>query len=468
MIALIAKLKLLPSFDRLERDRKANLQTLLAKAKLMKLDGFESITWADDIWLVTGGRLVKLTGNNTSSAFFHFLLPPKLNSEALKGGWEGVAKSLFILRFHRKNQSTPNQRNFLTAIGYVSHAASQSGQDLHKLTPEALDNACALISKHYSETTAYNLHKHVAEFASHCDANGLCKVLLQYKFSRMKRPASVGGINHKRLDEPEVTETKLDKLVDPAVFKIIGELYLTVPSDHKYRFYILMLTLLACTGRRFSEISLLPLQEVSSDEDKNSFIQYFPRKASRGDLFTPKRKLYLPSEVAPIVGNVLSELAGLIAEARSTAEEMHRSKGPDLRFLKNLSKQKKLYVEDLQEIGVSHSAIATTGWLRKAGLVWQDCDRVTKQGRKSHHPMCYTNKEAVKTYCFRDFSETSLRPFHTDQFGKEYYLKDLLFIRLLGLCTGSYAHWLAPISVHHLPPLFSRSCRRIRLEQYRG
>ncbi len=64
------KAKVVPFIDRLERDRKANLQTLLAKAKLMKLDGFESITWDDDIWLVKGGRLVKLTGRNTNSVVF--------------------------------------------------------------------------------------------------------------------------------------------------------------------------------------------------------------------------------------------------------------------------------------------------------------------------------------------------------------------------------------------------------------
>ena len=60
------KAKVVPFIDRLERDRKTNLQALVAKAKLMRLDGFESITWDDDIWLVTGGRLVKLTGKNLS------------------------------------------------------------------------------------------------------------------------------------------------------------------------------------------------------------------------------------------------------------------------------------------------------------------------------------------------------------------------------------------------------------------
>jgi integrase len=437
------KAKVVRFIDRLARDRKANLQALVTNARLMKLEGFESINWGDAVWQINGGRLVKLTGKNSKLAAFHFSLAPKLGSYVFKGDWEIAAKALFVLRYHRKNQATPNQRNFITAIGYVIYSASELGQELARLTPEAMDNACSLISKHYSESTAYNLHKHVAEFAAHCDANGLCNVVLQYKYSRMKRPASVGGLNYKRLDDPEVLETKSDKLVNPAVFRVIGELYQKVPKDHKYRFYILMLTLLACTGRRFSEISLLPLQDVSFDDEKNAFIQYFPRKASRGDLVTPKRNLYLPSEVAPIVSDVLGELKGLTAEVRSTAEEMHRTKGPDLRFLYKIQEHKKLYIDDLLSMGVSHTVIGSTGWIRKEGLVWQDYGRVTKQGKKPNNPICYTNKEGVRAYCFRDFSEKSLRPLHIDQFGKEYYLKDLLFIRPLGLSSGSYAHWLA-------------------------
>lgn len=437
------KAKVVPFIDRLERDRKANLQALVNKAKLMKLEGFETVIWDNAVWQVTSGRLVKLTGKNVKSVSFSFSLSLKLGSDMLKGNWESVAKALFVLRFHRKHQSAPNQRNFITVIGYVSYAAAQLGQDLDKLTQEALDNACSLISKHYSEATAYNLHKHVAEFGAHCDVNGLCRVLLQYKYARMKRPADAGGLNHKRLDDPEVLETKSDKLVDPAVFRVIGELYLNVPKEHKYRFYVLMLTLLTCTGRRFSEVSLLPRQKLSFDDEGNAYIEYFPRKASRGDVFTPKRKLYLPSEVSPIVGGVLSELAEITAEARSTAEEMHKVSGPDLRFLASIPDDKKLYAADLTDVAVSHTVLGSTGWLRKRSLAWPDHDALTKQGIKPANPMFYTDKDGLKKYCFRDFSEAHLTVIHTDQFGKEYYLKDLLFIRPLGLSGGSYAHWIA-------------------------
>ncbi|ARU95475.1 integrase [Tatumella citrea] len=437
------KTKVVPFVDRLERDRNENLKSLVSKAKLMKLVGFESVVWDDPEWQVEAGRLVKLTGKNTKSASFGFSLSPKLGAESLDGCWELAAKALFVLRFHRKHQSTPNQRNFITAIGYVSFAAKQIGQELARLTPESLDNACVLISKHYSDTTAYNLHKHVAEFAAHCDANGLCRVLLQYKYAKMKRPASTGGISHKRLDDPVVLETKSDKLVDPAVFRVIGELYSKVPKDHKYRFYILMLTLLVCTGRRFSEISLLPNQQLSFDDEGNRYIEYFPRKASRGDAFTPKRRLYLPSEVTLIVRDVLVELEEITYQARSTAEEMHKVGGPDIRFLDTIQEGEKLYAADLKELGISHTVLGATGWLRKRNLTWPDHSALTKRGIKPANPIFFTYKSGLVEYCCRNCSEEYLSAFHTDQFGKEYYLQDLLFIRPLGLSSGSYAHWMA-------------------------
>lgn len=374
------KAKVIPFIDRLERDRKANLRALVSKAKLMRPEGFESVVWDDPVWQVNAGRLVKLTGKNSKTASLAFLISPKLGSDPLSDSWETIAKALFVLRFHRKHQSAPNQRNFITAIGYVSYSAKQLGQDLARLTAEALDNACELISTHYSEATAYNLHKHVAEFGAHCDANGLCRVLLHYKYVKMKRPTSTGGLNHKRLDDPEVLETKSDKLVEPAVFRVIGELYLNVPKDHKYRFYILMLALFTCTGRRFSEVSLMPNQQLSFDDKGNAYIEYFPRKASRGDTFTPKRRLYLPTEVISIVGDVLVELADITEQARSTAKEMYEVGGPDLRFLATMPEDKRLYAADLTEMGISHSVLVSTGWLRKKNLAWLDRGALTKQG----------------------------------------------------------------------------------------
>lgn len=460
----IRKAKVLPFINELDRDRRANINALISKAKLMKLDGFELVEWGHQSWTINGGRLTKLTGKNITSATFNFPFSVKADSEILNWDWGDVAKSLFVLRFHRKHQAAPNQRSFISAIGYIAGAASDLGVELIQLTPEVLDKACSLISKDFSEGTAYNLHKHVGEFAAHCDTNGLCRILLQYKYSKMKRPIETGGINHKRLDDPEVQHTKSDKMIDPVIFKVIGELYLNVPKKHKYRFYVLMLAMLACTGRRFSEVSLLPFQVILFDEDNKAYINYFPRKSSQGDVFTPLRKLYLPTEVAPIVKDVLEELVSLTATSRITANEMHDTKGPDLQFLSNISDDQRLYNGELQGLGISETTIGINGAIRKAGFTWQDLERLTSQGRVPNHPFRYTNKQGVTSYCYRDFSEKTLDPIHTDQFGKEYCLKDMLFIRPLGLSSGFYAHWLATICTQSMFTTFLRYLPDLALE----
>lgn len=447
------KAKVVPFIDRLERDRQVNLQALVSKAKLMSLDGFESIDWDDSVWQVNAGRLIKLTGINLRSASFAFSLPPKLGSQFLCEGWGAVAKALFVLRFHRKHQSTPNQRNFIAAIGYISFAAEQLGQDLVRLTPEALDNACTLISKHYSEATAYNLQKHVAEFGAHCDANGLCRVLLQYKYAKMKRPAGTGGLNHKRLDDPDVLETKSEKLVDPAVFRIIGELYLNVPKDHKYRFYILVLTLLICTGRRFSEVSLLPIQQLCIDKEGNAYIEYFPRKASRGDVFTPKRKLYLPTDVSSIVGDVLIEAVEITAKARATAKFMVEYKTADTRSLEHIPVDQKLFKFDLARVGIPKDIINSRGWCGQNAEVFSE---IRSEKGRGTRPAQFTFRKSIEAYCNKDFHLSMVQPIHIDQFGIEYYLNDLLFVRYMGLSSGDYAQWIATKCTHSMLSTFLR------------
>lgn len=450
------KAKVIPFIDRIERERKANLQAVVHKAKLMRLEGFETIDWSSSEWQVTEGRLIRLTGKNVQTATFNFSFSPKLGSTPLEGDWSLIAKALFILRFHRKHQASPNQRSFITALGYVAYVASNLGQSLSKLTPEALDNACVLIAKHYSESTAYNLHKHVAEFAAHCDANGLCRSLLQYKFFKINRPLSTGGLAHSRLDDPNVLEMSSDKVLAPRVFRIIGELYLKVPKEHKYRFYVLLLTLLACTGRRFSEVALLPYQKLAFDDEGQAFIEYFPRKASRGEVFTPKRKLYLPTATISIIKEVFDELEELTATARSTAEQMQKMNGPDLRFLDTVPADQRLYAADLKELGISPFLLNAGRWLRENGLAWPDEHALTKQGIRPRSTIHFTNREGVRLYCERDFSEKQLTVMHIDQFGKEYYLKDMFLLRHQGISSGIYAFWLATSCTQSMLTLFLR------------
>lgn len=450
------KNKVIAFIDRLGQNRNDNFNILLTKAKMLELEGFEKINWEDPTWTVTAGRLIKLTGKNTKSSSFNFMYSPTLGASPIVGKWADLAKSLFTLRFHRKHQSAPNQRNFVTALGYISNSANLLKQDIQTLTPEALDLACQKIAEHYSEGVTYNLHKAVAEIAGHCDANGLCRIIFKYKYAKMKRPKNTGGIGYKRLDDAETLETKSDKLIEPGVFKVLGELYQKVPKDHKYRFYVLLLTLLACIGRRFSEISLLPHQKIKKDFDGREYIEYFPRKISQGDTFTPRRKLYMPSDVLPIIREVIEELDQLCLPARETAAEMQRAQNADLRFISEVDKSKRLYKEDLEELNIPPTVLDRSGWIRMHGYAFADSEKLTKQGFKPAHPMHYTDKSGVSLYCNKNFSSSSVSEIHVDQDGKKYFLKDLMLVRHQGLSSGSYSHWLSTQCTHSMLTTFLR------------
>ncbi|MFX5498365.1 integrase, partial [Acinetobacter baumannii] len=81
----------------------------------------------------------------------------------------------------------------------------------------------------------------------------------------------------------------------------------------------------------------------------------FPRKVSKGNTFTPKRKLHLPSQILPLIKDIISEIQSLTKKCRVTAVEMHRSQTVDLRFLENCPK--KIYKNDLRKLGISPSIL---------------------------------------------------------------------------------------------------------------
>ena len=436
--------------SRLDRDRLANLASLVELAKLLELEGFDKCSWEDPNWTISAGRLLNLSGKNARKVTLNFYFAPALGGGPIEGEWAEVIKAILKLRFHRQHQAAPNQRNFITAISYVAFAVVKRGEKLFQLVPESLDIACKKISEDYSDGVAYNMHKAIGEFAAHCDANGLCNVLLDYKYSGMKRPENTGGVGHKRLDDPETLQTEGDKLVDPKVFKIIGELYQNVPRDHKYRIYVLLLSLLAMLGRRFSEVSLLPVQNLSRDEQGRAYIKYFPRKPSDGDVETPIRNLFIPTDIVKIVEPIIVELNALCLSARNTAAEMLLEKGPDLNMLLGVSNDEKFYQADLVKMGMSAGLLGTKGWIRKHGFAFPDMQAKSSNGKFSY----YTTRDGIAAYCRKGFYPNMIQPIHIDQFGKKYYLKDMLLVRHLGLSSGAYAHWLASQCTHSMMDTF--------------
>jgi len=119
----------------------------------------------------------------------------------------------------------------------------------------------------------------------------------------------------------------------------------------------------------------IPLKIIT--REGRAYMEYFPRKQSHGDTFTPLRRLYLPTAAIPIISEVLLELEECCKAARKTAAEMQKISGPDLTFLTNTpnfikpihidQNRKEYYLKDLLLVrhrGLSSGAyshwIATT------------------------------------------------------------------------------------------------------------
>ncbi|MFX9106047.1 integrase [Acinetobacter baumannii] len=441
---VLRKSKVIPFLTSLQIDRQVNFNNLVAKAKLLKLEGFELIQWDEEVWEITGGRLLQQDGRNSLSITINFIYPPKLGGEKIKGNWANLVKALLLLRFHSKQQNLTNQRWFVLVASYINYAVQSRNASIYDITRQDLDFACEKITQDYSESSAYGFHKLVAEFAGHLDANGLCKNFLNYKYAKQKRPMSANSVGTKRLDDPDTLVTN-ERVLAPVVFKILGQLYQNVPKDHKYRFYILLLTFFACTGRRFSELSLLIDQEIQVSQDGVAYLEYFPRKTSKGNTFTPKRKLWLPSQTLSLLREVIEEIRYLTRDCRDTALEMLKSQDIDARFLENQPEQ--LFSSDLIILGVSPTILSKSSRLFKEGFVFKD----------ENSCQMYTTIQGLKQYCRHNFNPQSLRAIHIDQFGKSYFLSDLMFLRYYTMSSGkSIAHWLTVECTHSMLTTFLR------------
>ncbi|MBA2781150.1 integrase [Billgrantia kenyensis] len=415
--------------------------------------GFMVEMWDETDWVVKSGRLVNESSKKNTQATLSFRFSKNLGGNPLPEMWGDIAKALVLIRYHRSNQTMSNQRQFVKAFSYIAQVAISSGITPERVNHEVLDSACMMISKHYQVSTAYNMHKAVAEVASNFDANGLAVTVFDYKYSRMRRPETSGGTSGLRLDDPKANDYISDKLIPMDVMRCIGELYLSVPKNHKYRQYVLMLSLFAILGRRFSEISLIPLQDVSQDREGFSFLYYFPRKTSKGNKVSPKERVYLPSDAVELVKDIVSEAQDVSRAPRDTAIAMRLNKGPDLNFLHDYMHKDRIYKEDLSELGLNSQLLSGNAWLKKNGLSYADHEKLNSQGKKPPHPIRYTKVEHLIDYLKKDFSASLLEPLFIDDSRKKYYLQDLMFVRFQGLSSGAYASWLSTYITH---AMFSR------------
>jgi len=143
----------------LDKNRLENFKSLVASAKQLEMEGFHFEFWDNPTWTIDSGRLLKLTGKNVKTVTLKFYYALALGDHPLESEWGDVIKAIVALRFHRSHQSAPNQRNFITAISYVSYEMMNAGKRLFQLTPEFLDAACRRLSHDYTDGVAYNMHK---------------------------------------------------------------------------------------------------------------------------------------------------------------------------------------------------------------------------------------------------------------------------------------------------------------------
>lgn len=449
--------------SQLEQDRWSNLSALVECAKRLSMEGFEAVEWDSAKWLIQAGSLTKSPGKRPGPAEINFCYHPSAGGLPLTGSWGNAVKALMCLRFYRSSQMMSNQRNFVTAVAFVAHEAGD--RDLFQLTREMLELACKAISDQYAESTAYNLHKAVMEFADFCDANSLCNVSLQYKYSNLKRPANVGGRQQRRLEDAEYEQTVAEKMISPEVLKALGVLYQEVPVNHKYRLYVVMLTFLAFLGRRFSELALLPLQEIGQYANGERYIRIFPGKASRGDAPDLMDRVPLPTEAESIIEDCLDEFGVLSKGARETAVEMRRASGPDLRFLENYSADYVFYKEDFLALGFP-DLVGANGWIRKQGLTVADPNKLTSQGIRPANPSHCTTRSAFIDYCKSLFKSEYVKPLKIDAQGKSYFPEDMMILRHMGTSSGAYTPCIALPVTHAMLSRFIKHDIYELMKQY--
>ena len=426
--------------SQLEQDRWSNLLALVECAKRLSMVGFEAVEWDSPTWLIQAGSLTKSPGKRPGPAEINFCYHPSVGGLPLEGSWGSAAKALMCLRFHRNSQMMSNQRNFVTAIAFVAHMAGD--RELFQLNREVLEQACDAIRDQYAASTAYNLHKAAMEFADLCDANSLCNVSLKFKYSKLHRPANVNGRQQRQLEDVENEQTVADKMISPEVLKALGVLYQDVPESHKHRLYIVMLTFLAFLGRRFSELALLPLQEIGQFANGERYIRIFPGKASRGDAPDLMDRVALPTEAEWIIEDCLVEFGVLSKAARETAVEMRRTNGPDLRFLDGFPEDYVFYKKDFLALGFP-DLVGVNGWIRKQGLTVPDPNKLTSKGIRSANPPHCTERSAFIEYCNSLFDSAYVQSLKTDPQGKSYFPEDMMILRHMGTASGAYTPCIA-------------------------
>lgn len=414
-------------------DPAANLKALVSRTHERLASLGVSHDWNQLCWNLSP-TLFALTGKHIQSVTLNFCLPPIFDSEPLSGAWGDVARALFIEREREAHKSISSHRTFVSVLGYIVEAARTRTPE--QLTPAILEQACALIDRDSTDAERYKRHNLVSEIARRCSQHGLCRIdLTGYAYHGKSRPSNYGGDSGRKLDDPAVISERPPRVLAESTFMVLGELFTQVPRDHKYRIYLLIITLLVCLGRRLSEVTLLPKQALVK-KPSGYYFRYLKLKAARGSQQYDLVEMAVMTEVVPLVEAVLQELSECSSELYACAMEMCRAHGPDLRFLADVPEDEPLYLNQLLDMGLPKSVFFTS-WINRKGLIKRDTSLrggIEKNG--------YLYKRDVESYCHTHYKERMTQPLYIAN-GRPYFIKDMLLLKWLGTSSGHYVRWIA-------------------------
>lgn len=422
----------------LSPDPDDNLKAAVAEARQHLTMLGLGIDWENAIWQLDPRMFQELAKINRKVGL-SFKLPTNFGSPPLQNDWADVAKTMFVSREIERHKSISAHRTFLTALGFVAQAAGD--RPVKSLTREILDNAGEAIAQSTgSKSQAYKLQNLLQEFVRRCVASGFCYASLgDYRYTNRERPEGHGGRKDLRVDDPQVMAVTSARVIGQRTYAVLGELYRNVPGDHKYRVFLLVITLLVCTGRRLAEISMLPRQRLRITES-GAFIQYLKIKGARGSHQRTLARVPILTQVLPLVQQVLTEIEARSDEFYEVAEEMYRVQGPDLRFLDDVEDNEPLFFERLLDMGMPANMFTQRGCFYDVSRFRQE--RV-KAGKRvaGYQKSGYVYKKDVQLYCRSHFHSQMTEPLYRAD-GRVFFLKDMLLLNYLGNSTGHYFKWL--------------------------
>ncbi len=410
--------QVVPFVDRVTLDCQKNLKRLISTAKnLIPLGEFEFNSWEDNTWKIVSGPLISGLMESSSYRTLYFTASKKLNRQPLNQDSADLLKALFLLEYERKKRSLALFKQYLSTWSYILFELEKRQLPFSSLTPEIIEAAVNRIGNSYRGKGIDDRIIYINIFAKICNANKLCKVhfIGNFKYVLNLEPSEL----EKSINDPILLETTHEKVLSQDVFIVLGELYRNVPKDHPGRVYVLILTLLACTGRRVSEILRLPNQQVQVDENGDLYLEYYPRKQAAVNAPKPKERLQLLSQFKEIVRDTVAELQTLCESARDIAAAMHKAQGPDLRFLSGINGRKKLYKADLEMLGINSDILSKKKYYaHKNGLI-----EYAQDGQ------AFITLKSLKVFCGKNVTNRMLEPIVNNTLDQHLFMKDMLLVR---------------------------------------